>query len=66
MARISLIEKTHEIERIILEPKESCFVINCDYGQDCAGKKDARDNGFRCDLKELILLYKNAPKKIIK
>lgn len=66
MAKILLIENTGKVRQVFLEINEACPIDNCGYDQDCAGKKNNRDNIFTCNLRELILLYKKAPKKIIK
>jgi len=63
MAKITLIEKTHTIQRILLESQEICPLDNCGHQQACAGKNSRRDNGFICDLQELLSLYKKAAKR---
>lgn len=65
MAKIKLIKK-YKIEQITLEINEACPIENCDYSKDCAGKNSTRDNNFRCNLQELVLLYKRAARKNIK
>jgi len=62
MAKITLIENTCAIRTMTLESKEVCLLSNCAHEKGCAGKNNRRDNGFICDLQELLSLYKRAAK----
>lgn len=63
MPKISLVNKTSKIDRIVLKAEVACPIDNCEYGEKCGGKQSGRDNDFTCDLSELIELYKKAEKR---
>jgi len=63
MAKITLIENTCAIRTMTLESNEVCSLNNCAHEKACAGKNSRRDNGFICDLQELLSLYKKAAKR---
>lgn len=60
MAKISLYYEDNlhpTIRKIVLDPNESCPIIECGFDEGCAGKKIARDNEFACLLEELKKMY---------